>query len=45
MTMIWTLTPPQNQTFRKIHGHSCTKVNDRLRKISKDAMQDIDIVL
>ena len=24
MTMIWTLTPPQNQTFRLKHGHSCT---------------------
>ena len=24
MTMVWTLTPPQNQTFRQCHGHSCT---------------------
>ena len=24
VTMIWTRTPPQNQTFRESHGHSCT---------------------
>ena len=24
MTMIWTLTPPQNWTFRWSHGHACT---------------------
>ena len=44
--MIWTLTPPQNQTFRSSHGHFCTGWNDRLRKLldhsPEDAMQDND---
>ena len=46
MTMIWTLTPPQGQTFRQKSRSFLHRVNDRVRKMldqsSKDAMQDID---
>ena len=44
MTMIWTLTPPQNHTCRSKSRSFLHRVNDRVRKIqdqsSKDATQD-----
>ena len=43
MTMIWTLTPSQNRTFRQNHDHSCTRWLidcERLDHSSKDATQD-----
>ena len=46
MTWIWTLTPPQNETFSLKSRSFLHRMNDRVRNIldqsSKDAMQDSD---
>ena len=46
MTMIWTLTPSQNQTFRQKSRSFLHRVNDQVRKrqnqSSKDAAKDSD---
>ena len=46
LTMIWTLTPSQNQTFFEKSRSFLHRVNDRVRKTldqcSKDAIQDSD---